>query len=297
MFEGIGTLQSYLQMKNLKFAANYRLTTGQDFNAQKKKSQTLVEAMLQSSQSDKTLDTDALRTASIKQELLNGKELSDEEMRFLKEKAPELYTKAKKAQEAREELRAELRRCRTKSEAQQAVMHAMAKASAEASAELAGAKAMTAGGGAGAASMSSSVGADIGAAAGASVTGNAAVGTAGMAAAAGAAVQAPAAAVTTAAGVSTAGVSADAANAAMANTVSGGSGQSRFTMDPILEKFIMVTRAIADTWQRYEESKEYAEMPLNDTSSDTAGDLVALQAKQRQRAAAYAASRSHGQLK
>ena len=111
MFEGIGTMNSYLQMKQLRFAANYRLATGQDLNAQRKASKSLVESMLAASKTEAAQTADqaeALRTALIKQELMNGKELSDEEMRYLKEKAPDLYAKAQKAQKAREELKEEL---------------------------------------------------------------------------------------------------------------------------------------------------------------------------------------------
>lgn len=288
MFEGIGTMNSYLQMKQLRFAANYRLATGQDLNAQKKASKSLVESMLAASKTEAAQTADqaeALRTALIKQELMNGKELSDEEMRYLKEKAPDLYAKAQKAQKAREELKEELQHCRTKAEARQAVMHAMAKASAEASAELASARAMTAGG-ASAASMSGGGISAGGSAAGACDAASAALSAGGgtaqtgnvgalagapLSAAAGTSSAAAAAFGSTAA----AGTAAD-ATASSAGAASGVSdAQSRLTPQSIAEKFIMVVRALEDTWMKYSSSREYAGLPSQET------DLQGLQEKDR----------------
>lgn len=278
MFEGIGTMNSYLQMKQLRFAANYRLATGQDLNAQKKASKSLAETMLAASKTEAAQTADqaeALRTALIKQELMNGKELSDEEMRYLKEKAPDLYAKAQKAQKAREELKEELQHCRTKAEARQAVMHAMAKASAEASAELASARAMTAGG-ASAASMSGGGISAGGSAAGGCDAGAATAPAASAALSAGggtaqtgnvgALAGAP---LSAAAGTSSAaaGTAAD-ATAASAGAASGVSdAQSRLTPQSIAEKFIMVVRALEDTWMKYSSSREYAGLPSQEKDS------------------------------
>ena len=294
MFEGIGTMNSYLQMKQLRFAANYRLATGQDLNAQKKASKSLVESMLAASKTEAAQTADqaeALRTALIKQELMNGKELSDEEMRYLKEKAPDLYAKAQKAQKAREELKEELQHCRTKAEARQAVMHAMAKASAEASAELASARAMTAGG-ASAASMSGGGISAGGSAAGACDAGTATAPAASAALSAGGGTVQPgnvgalagaplsAAAGTSSAaaaafGSAAAGTAAD-ATASSAGAASGVSdAQSRLTPQSIAEKFIMVVRALEDTWMKYSSSREYAGLPSQET------DLQGLQEKDR----------------
>ena len=295
MFEGIGTMNSYLQMKQLRFAANYRLATGQDLNAQRKASKSLVESMLAASKTEAAQTADqaeALRTALIKQELMNGKELSDEEMRYLKEKAPDLYAKAQKAQKAREELKEELQHCRTKAEARQAVMHAMAKASAEASAELASARAMTAGG-ASAASMSGGGISAGGSAAGACDAGTATAPAASAALSAGGGTVQPgnvgalagaplsAAAGTSSAAAAAFGSTAAAGTAADATASSAGAAsgvsdaQSRLTPQSIAEKFIMVVRALEDTWMKYSSSREYAGLPSQET------DLQGLQEKDR----------------
>ena len=309
MFEGIGTMNSYLQMKQLRFAANYKLATGQDLNAQKKNSKNLVESMLSAANAEATQtaeQAEAMRTALIKQELMNGKELSDEEMRYLKEKAPDLYAKAQKAQKARDELKEELQHCRTKAEARRAVMHAMAKASAEASAELASARAMTAGGASAASMSGGGISAGSGAAAGAAT---AAAGTASAALTAGgsaAAVQTGSVGALAGAPLSAAapvGTSSAASPAAMsgssttsgAASVSGGTGEtadakSRLTPQSIAEKFIMVVRAIEDTWLKYSSSKEYASLPSQEKEkhSDRGTDTVGMQQRLKAyRMAAY----------
>ena len=154
-FTVIGTLHSYVQQKNLKFAANYKQKTGQTvvtssgnlkLDLKAANNQSLVDKMIQAQQSNKD-EYSKQRVSSIKQKLLNGKEISNEELGYLKKNAPELYKKAKKAVEAREELKAALAKAKTKEEARKAVTQAMIKASAEASAELEAAK-LGAGGGA-----------------------------------------------------------------------------------------------------------------------------------------------------
>ena len=155
-FTTIGTLHSYVQQKNLKFAADYKKKTGQsvvsstgnlklDLKAANNKS--LVDKMIQAQQSNKD-EYSKQRISSIKQKLMNGKKISNEELGYLKKNDPDLYKKAKKAEEAREDLKAALRKAKTKQEARQAVTQALIKASAEATAELAAAK-NAGGGGAG----------------------------------------------------------------------------------------------------------------------------------------------------
>ena len=147
-FTTIGTLHSYVQQKNLKFAADYKKKTGQsvvsstgnlklDLKAANNKS--LVDKMIQAQQSNKD-EYSKQRISSIKQKLMNGKKISNEELGYLKKNDPDLYKKAKKAEEAREDLKAALRKAKTKQEARQAVTQALIKASAEATAELAAAK-------------------------------------------------------------------------------------------------------------------------------------------------------------
>ena len=151
-FTVIGTLHSYVQQKNFKFAANYKKKTGQtvvsssgnlqlDLRAANNRS--LVDKMLQAQQSNKD-EYSKQRVSSIKRKLLSGKKISNEELGYLKKNDPDLYKKAKKAEEAREDLKAALRKAKTKQEARQAVTQALIKASAEATAEI---KAANAGGG------------------------------------------------------------------------------------------------------------------------------------------------------
>ena len=149
MFEGIGTIGSYLQQRNLQFKANYKLMTGQEFKTASEIKRSYMQELLKTTNSNSKDQANALRKAFIKQELMNGKELSDEEMRFLKDQDPELYAKAQKAEKAREDLRAELRRCKTKAQAQQAVVRAQMKAVSDTAAAVDAAKAGSGGGGSG----------------------------------------------------------------------------------------------------------------------------------------------------
>ena len=137
-FTTIGTLGSYVKQKNMKFAADYRKKTGQslvnstgnlklDLKAANNRS--LVDKMLQAQQQDEN-EYSKQRVSTIKKKLLNGKKISNEELGYLRKHDPV------KAEEAREELKAALRKAKTKDEARQAVTRAIMKASAEAAAEL-----------------------------------------------------------------------------------------------------------------------------------------------------------------
>ena len=187
MFEGIGTIGSYLQQRNLQFKANYKLTTGQEFKTASEIKRSYMQELLKTTNSNSKDQANALRKAFIKQELMNGKELSDEEMRFLKDQDPELYAKAQKAEKAREDLRAELRRCKTKAQAQQAVVRAQMKAVSDTAAAVDAAKAGSGGGGSGGGSAAASGAMVAGGASAASMAAGsiaAAIGTAGGTAAA-----------------------------------------------------------------------------------------------------------------
>ena len=150
-FTTIGTVGSYLKQKNLNFAANYKIKTGQrvaDANGNLHFAKSTMFDQMVAAQKKSDSEVDAAKISSIKQKLMNGKKLSTEELGYLREKDPKLYKKAKHAEEAREELQSELKKAKTKQEARQAVTQAMVKASAEASAELAAYKsALNAGGG------------------------------------------------------------------------------------------------------------------------------------------------------
>ncbi|MBR1859630.1 MAG: hypothetical protein IJ797_09035 [Selenomonadaceae bacterium] len=156
-FTVIGTIHSHIQQKNLKFAANYKQKTGQsvvsssgnlNLDLKAANNRSLVDKMIQAQQSNKD-EYSKQRVSSIKRKLMSGKKISNEELGYLRKNDPDLYKKAKKAEESREELKSALRRAKTKDEARKAITQAMMKASAEATAELAAAK--TASGVAGAA--------------------------------------------------------------------------------------------------------------------------------------------------
>ena len=164
-FTMIGTVGSYIKQKNLNFAANYKIKTGQrvtDMNGNLQFSKSSMFDRLLEANKKSVGEVDAARISSIKQKLMNGKKLSSEELGYLREKDPKLYKKAKHADDAREELKAELKKAKTKQEARQAVTQAMVKASAEAGAELAAYKASLSAGGGGVATSGYQAGNEVG---------------------------------------------------------------------------------------------------------------------------------------
>ncbi len=141
-FTTIGTIGSYLKQKNMKFAANYKMKTGQkltDANGNLDFAESGTSDQVDTKKrSDREIAS--ARIASIKQKLSNGQKLSNEELSYLRSREPKTYKRAKHADEAREELKGELRKAKTKQEAKQAVTQAMIKASAQASADIADSK-------------------------------------------------------------------------------------------------------------------------------------------------------------
>ena len=138
-FTGIGKIGAFAKQKNLIYAANYRIKTGQrltDSNGNLSFSKVTFFSQSKTSQTNTTSATDKARLASIKSKLKSGKKLSASEMSYLREKDEKLYKKAKYADEAREELKSELRAAKTKQEAHQAVMRATAKIAADCSADF-----------------------------------------------------------------------------------------------------------------------------------------------------------------
>ena len=159
MLEGIGRVGAYVQQKNLKTAAKYRIKTGRSLLPSK--TEKLQSALKQISNNQSTKHSNPIRTASIKSKLRGGHRLTADEMSYLRENDPDLYRKAKGAQKAREELERNLSSCHTKAEARQALMRAQLKASNEAMAELSAAKGAggaAVAGGANAASFSGDMG-------------------------------------------------------------------------------------------------------------------------------------------
>lgn len=273
MFEGIGKLGSYLQQHTLQVKVNYKLQTGQDLETDKKKDDNIVDIML-SHTSDS--DDSSERVASIKQKLMNGREISDEELRYLEKNSPDLYEKAVKVKEVRERLKDDLKHAKTKAEAQQAVTRAQIEVSASAKAELSGAGGIgtssggsaaggvAAGGGtvsaAEAAGVSVEAGSAVSASAGAAMAASdlAAAPAAESAAGVSAAAAAPAEAAANAA--SAAGVQAETGTAADAAAVDTQTSKNT----AVYEKYIMQVRAIQDEWQKFSRSKEYQQMPAGE---------------------------------
>lgn len=197
MLEGIGTISSYLQMKDLRLQAKTKLRTGKSLKEQQAEwRRQVTEQNLAAQKTKKKKDaSDDTRTSIITQKLRRGQELSAEELKYLKEKDPDLYTKAKQAQETRAELQSALKRAKTKEEAQRAVAAAQLKVATQAmneskygSADAAMSGAMSAGVSPAGADAADGTVADMGASGAADVSGvGAAAGATGISAAASAA--------------------------------------------------------------------------------------------------------------
>lgn len=197
MLEGIGTISSYLQMKDLRLQAKTKLRTGKSLKEQQAEWRRQVTEQNFAAQKTKKIKdaSDDTRTSIITQKLRRGQELSAEELKYLKEKDPDLYTKAKQAQETRAELQSALKRAKTKEEAQRAVAAAQLKVATQAmneskygSADAAMSGAMSAGVSPAGADAAAGTVADMGASGAADVSGvSAAAGATGISAAASAA--------------------------------------------------------------------------------------------------------------
>ena len=193
MLEGIGTISSYLQMKDLRLQAKTKLRTGKSLKEQQAEwRRQVTEQNLAAQKTKKKKDaSDDTRTSIITQKLRRGQELSAEELKYLKEKDPDLYTKAKQAQETRAELQSALKRAKTKEEAQRAVAAAQLKVATQAmneskygSADAAMSGAMSAGVSPAGADAAAGTVADMGASGAADVSGvSAAAGATGISAA------------------------------------------------------------------------------------------------------------------
>lgn len=267
MFEGIGKIGDYVQRKELKVEAKYRLKTGQDMKKQMQKQ--VADDIWRQMTTKVSKKTDEARIAGIKQKLRSGKELSASEMKYLKETDEDLYTKAKKAQETREELRSALKRAKTKSEARMVLVQAQAKVSTEALLEAksgsgAGASATAGMGGAAAAAGSA------GDAASAANPGGEAMGAANGA-------QDINEAMGEADGTAENGTEETSIEDSGASDEEEAAGKTAENRQQTLEnlerdgskmdfdtKFIYQMRALQDEWNRYEKDKAYQELPEND---------------------------------
>ena len=268
----IGKVGSYLKQKNLMFAANYKIKTGQritDTNGNLSFSQSTMFDQIRETCKKSAEEVKAARLRTIKQKLMNGKKLSDEEMGFLRVNDKDLYKKAQHADDAREELKSELKGAKTKQEARQILTRAMVKASAEASAELAACKgaapisagAMSVGG-------SISVGAEM--SAGGDVSANAAnVSSCAENISVG---DTPTSAENISPSATSENISSgdNTPSANASNTAENAEKNSRAdstadgekdTLQSILEKFIMTIRALEDEWHNFTNSDEYKDLP------------------------------------
>ena len=287
-FTTIGRVGSYIKQKNLFFAANYKLKTGQrvvDSNGNLQFAKTNMFDEMVKAQKKSDSDVNAARISGIKQKLMNGRKLTTEEMSYLREKDPKLYKKAKHAEDAREELKGELKKAKTKQEARQAVTQAMIKASAEASAELAAYKNGLAAAGGGVAPAGYQAGTDVGGnlAGAENFSEDVNVEESAGLIKANAEISADGEQMTEAATELTkleiqanqettedlqqANAENSQAQQSEENSVEKSDDNNKTTADDILEKFIMTIRALEDEWANFTKSKEYDDL-LDDYFDD-----------------------------
>lgn len=192
MLEGISTIGSYLQMQDLRLQAKTKLRTGKSLKEQQAAwNRQMTEQNLAAQKTKKKKDvSDDTRTSIIMQKLRRGQELSANELKYLKEKDPDLYTKARQAQETRAELQSALKQAKTKEEAQRVVAAAQLKVATQAmneskygSADAAMSGAMSAGASPAGAAASAGTVADMGASGAADASGVSAAGETGISAA------------------------------------------------------------------------------------------------------------------
>lgn len=269
----IGKVGSYLKQKNLMFAANYKIKTGQritDGNGNLSFTQSTMFDQIREACKKSDEEVKAARLRTIKQKLMNGKKLSDEEMGFLRVNDKDLYKKAQHAEDAREELKAELKGAKTKQEARQILTRAMVKASAEASAEIAACQG--AGGGAFSAGATMSVGGEISLSATNISAGAANISTGDISTNSGdistsaenISISTTSENISAADNKTSANVDNESNNATNAENNSradSSSNAGKDTPQSILEKFIMTIRALEDEWKNFTNSDEYKDLP------------------------------------
>ena len=123
IFEGIGRIGAYTQMKMAQYEAKYRIRTGQSLR--QAMGGTLPSGQTKTNELQKTAGTrDESRMASIRQKLRQGRKLSAIELKYLKENDEDLYEKACRVQDRREALARALKNAKTKQEALRAVAQA-----------------------------------------------------------------------------------------------------------------------------------------------------------------------------
>lgn len=290
MLEGIGKIGNYLNLRNMKIDAHYRITTGQSLT-QLKASLDHRQTMQVTAKPKSSSLSDKMKLSLIKDKLKQGRELSANEMKYLKENDAGLYRKAKNVAEAREELKRDLKNAKTRNEARSAVMRAQLKAADDAMSEIAALK-------------NNAGGADVnignGYEAGSEVTGGSADFQAGMATDAGegnmsstAMVEDNSEAVISDAeakeilgnllqSINEAVTEAEAAekNAAAVDgeeqKQNGGTDDGKRTIYDIVDELLYKFKAIQNEWEEYIKGKEYKQMPENAGVSAPTTDETAL---------------------
>ena len=264
-FAVIGKLSSYVKTKNLMFAAKHKIRTGQTLtnaNGNLVSTGGSVSTTFEKLRDAAKAGNDKAKQAKlrrIKNKLLSGKKLSDEELGFLRVNDPKLYKKAKAADEAREELKEDLKKAKSKSEAREAVTRAMVKASTEAIAELSalgtGSGLAMAGGGA-----TMQAGNDA-----MNISGGEVTSAAGDASLFSAETQTP----TDVNQFAQSPNESNATNPDNQNAQKNSDADSK-TPEDIMEKYLMIIRALEDEWAQFTDSKEYKDLPEHTIDEATA---------------------------
>lgn len=256
-FAVIGKLSSYVKTKNLMFAAKHKIRTGQTLtnaNGNLVSTGGSVSTTFEKLRDAAKAGNDKAKQAKlrrIKNKLLSGKKLSDEELGFLRVNDPKLYKKAKAADEAREELKEDLKKAKSKSEAREAVTRAIVKASTEAIADL---SALSTGSGsalAGGGGTTMQAGGDA-----MNISGGEVTSAAGDANLFSAETQTPTDLSQSAQSLN----ESNATNPDNQNAQKNSDADSK-TPEDIMEKYLMIIRALEDEWANFTDSKEYKNLP------------------------------------
>ena len=259
-FAGIGKIGAFAKQKNLLFAANYRIKTGQsivDGNGRLTLTKSTMFNSIQTSKKNSVSAADKTRLASIKAKLKSGKKLSEAEMNYLKEKDPKTYKKAKYADEAREELKNELRSAETKQEAREAVMRAVAKIAADCSADFDALKGGAGGGGISFGGGDMNIGADMNLSGGAENISAETLSTENI----------------SSGEFSNAENITNAENSVAPNNFQVDDEESDSAFD-ILDKYIYAIRAVQDEWLNFTKSDEYKDLPEDIFKMKNDGKMV-----------------------
>ena len=259
-FTVMGRISSYVKTKNLTFAAKHKIRTGQTLtnaNGNLVSTGGSVSTTFEKLRDAAKAGSDKAKQAKlrrIKNKLLSGKKLSDEELGFLRVNYPKLYKKAKAADEAREELKEDHKKAKSKSEAHEAMTRAMVKASTNAMAELSalgagGGSALAGGGGAEGQCVMSNAQCDLGA--------NLEISSAET--------QMPTDVNQSAQSFT----ESNAANPDNQNAQKNSDADSK-TPEDIMEKYLMIVRALEDEWSHFTNSKDYKDLPEHTIDEVTA---------------------------